>query len=59
MTTKELDSLLTAKEVAARLGFHSNYVYGLATSGELPSFRIGGIRRFRWSDIELWLEGKR
>jgi excisionase family DNA binding protein len=58
-TTNQLDVLLTATELATRLGVHKNYVYALATSGELPSFRIGGHRRFRWADVEGWLEGKR
>jgi excisionase family DNA binding protein len=53
------ERLLTAKELATQLNVHPNYVYGLATSGELPSFRIGGNRRFRWSDVEAWLGSQR
>jgi excisionase family DNA binding protein len=58
-TLDVLSRLLTAKEVARLLGVHPNYIYNLATSGELPSLRIGGNRRFRWSEIEAWLEGQR
>jgi excisionase family DNA binding protein len=51
--------LLTARELAERLGVHPNYVYALAKSGELPSYRFGGNRRFSWAEVELWLEGQR
>jgi len=53
------ERLLSAKELAEKLGVHVNYVYGLAASGQLPSFRIGGTRRFRWSEVEAWLEAQR
>lgn len=56
--TLDLERLLTAAEVAVMLGVHPNYVYDLATSVELPSFKIGGNRRFRRSDIQRWLETK-
>jgi excisionase family DNA binding protein len=52
------ERLLTAAEVAEMLGVHPNYVYDLATSVELPSFKIGGNRRFRRSEVERWLETK-
>lgn len=57
MDTEE--RLLTARELADRLGVHANYVYALAKSGGVPSYRFGGNRRFRWSEIELWLEEQR
>jgi excisionase family DNA binding protein len=47
--------MLTAKQLAERLGVHTNYIYGLATSKRLPSYRIGGNRRFRCSEVETWL----
>lgn len=53
------ERLLTAKELADKLGVHSNYVYALATSGQLPSFRIGGNRRFSWSEVNAWLKEQR
>jgi excisionase family DNA binding protein len=52
------ERLMTATDVAAMLGVHPNYVYDLATSVELPSFKIGGNRRFRRSEVERWLEKK-
>ena len=41
-----MDSMLTARQVAELLGVHENWVYDLAARGELPSYKIGGTRRF-------------
>ena len=38
------------------LQVHENYIYDLANHGELPSYKIGGMRRFRLSEIEDWLD---
>jgi excisionase family DNA binding protein len=59
MLDAHADHLLTATQVADRLGVHPNYVYALASSGKLPSYRIGGNRRFRWAEVENWLQGHR
>lgn len=53
------ETLLTAKQVARTLNVHVNYVYNLATTGELPSFLIVGNRRFRASEVTSWIEGQR
>lgn len=49
------ERLLTAKEVADLLGVHQNYVYDQAGKGFIPSYKFGGHRRFRWSEVENWL----
>jgi excisionase family DNA binding protein len=49
------EKLVTAAEVAELLSVHQNYVYELAGHGELPSYKFGGNRRFRWSEVESWL----
>jgi len=59
MTKHAPERLLSAREVARLLGVHSNYVYALATSGKLTSYRIGGHRRFRWSEVQAWLSTQR
>ena len=51
----EPERLLTAKEVADLLGVHQNYVYDQAGKGLIPSYKFGGHRRFRWSEVENWL----
>jgi excisionase family DNA binding protein len=47
--------LIDAQDVAKLLGIKIFTVYKLAQRGALPSYKIGGSRRFRRSDIEEWL----
>jgi excisionase family DNA binding protein len=49
------EPFITAREVAAKLCVHQNFVYDQAASGRMPSYKISGLRRFRWSEIETWL----
>lgn len=51
--------LLTAAEVAERLGFSPATVVDWAEAGKIPGFRIGGRLRFRWSEVEAVLEAGR
>ena len=53
------ERFLTARELAAILGVHENYIYDHAARGLIPSYKIGGNRRFRWSEIEHWLDLQR
>jgi excisionase family DNA binding protein len=48
--------LLTAREVADRLGLTPATVLRWARAGELPGFRLGRALRFREADLEAWLE---
>jgi len=54
----EPEPLWTAEDVAGFLGIHVQTVYAKARSGELPSFKVGGARRFRRSNIEAWLDSQ-
>jgi excisionase family DNA binding protein len=47
--------LATAGEVATVLGVHVNYVYDKAKNGGLPSYKIGGVRRFDLTEVQDWL----
>ncbi|WP_199051914.1 helix-turn-helix domain-containing protein [Aquitalea sp. ASV15] len=47
--------ILTMDEVAEYLKVSKRTVYRLAQSGELPAFKLGGIWRFRRSDLERWI----
>jgi excisionase family DNA binding protein len=58
-TCETVEVLLTVGEVARVLGVHENYVYDLAVRNVLPSFKIGGMRRFRPSELNRWLESQR
>lgn len=47
--------LLTAREVADRLGFRTETVLRWARDGELPSLKVRRAVRFREVDVEAWL----
>lgn len=53
------ERLLTARELAAVLGFSSSTIQDWAEAGSMPGFKIGGRLRFRLSEVEAWLEGRR
>jgi excisionase family DNA binding protein len=54
-----MESMLTAREVAELLGVHENWVYDHAASGDLPSYKIGGTRRFDPEEFRGWIEQQR
>lgn len=54
-----MESMLTARQVAELLGVHENWVYDHAASGDLPSYKIGGTRRFDPEELHDWIEQRR
>lgn len=52
------ERLWTAEEVATLLGLHVQTVYEKAKAGEIPSLKLGAIRRFRPSEIQAWIDAK-
>jgi excisionase family DNA binding protein len=50
-----MESMMTARQVAELLGVHENWVYDQAASGELPSYKIGGARRFDPDELRGWI----
>ena len=50
-----MDRLLTAEEVAERLGMRTDWVWAQARAGLIPHIRLGRYRRFRESAVEAWL----
>jgi len=48
--------LLTADQVAVRLGFHPDQIYYRARKGQIPSVRIGRSVWFVEDQIDRWLE---
>lgn len=50
-----MESMMTARQVAELLGVHENWVYDHAASGELPSYKIGGTRRFVRDEIDGYI----
>jgi excisionase family DNA binding protein len=47
--------LLTAQEVADRLGVSKDWVWAQARAGTIPHVRLGPYRRFRAEAIEAWI----
>ena len=50
-----MDRLLTAQEIAERLGVNPHWVSAQARAGRIPHVRLGRYRRFRESAIEAWI----
>jgi excisionase family DNA binding protein len=48
-------SLLTAEEVAERLGVTKDWVWAQARAGRIPHVRLGRYCRFREEAIEAWV----
>lgn len=55
------DALISAYIVAKRLGVKRAEVYDwLRTSSPVPAYRVGkNALRFRWSEVQAWLEERR
>lgn len=53
--TSEASCLLTAEQVAARLGVPKSWVYARAREGRMPTVRLGRYYRFRPEAIEQWI----
>ena len=51
-----MKELLSADQVAARLGLHPDQVYYHARKGQIPSVRIGRSVWFVEDQIDRWLE---
>jgi excisionase family DNA binding protein len=47
---------LTSEEVAEALSVRRHTVYRLIEQGEIPTVRIGRLRRVRKVDLERWME---
>jgi excisionase family DNA binding protein len=50
------DRLLTAEQVADKLGVPKSWVYEQSRRGEIPTVTLGRYRRFRLEAIEAWIE---
>jgi excisionase family DNA binding protein len=51
-----MDRLLTAEQIAQRLGVRTNWVWAQARAGRIPLIRPGRYRRVRESAVEASLE---
>lgn len=48
--------LLTADDVAERLGVTKGWVWAQARAGRIPHVQLGRYQRFREEALERWLE---
>lgn len=48
--------LMTLKDVAEYLQVAERTVYLWAQSGQIPSFKLGNVWRFKPADLEEWFE---
>lgn len=46
----------TTDELIRWLGIGRTKTYELLRTGEIPSYKIGRVRRIRRQDVETWLE---
>lgn len=53
------EPLLTIANVAAFLQVAERTVYLWAQRGQIPSFKIGNVWRFRQTDLAAWIESSR
>jgi excisionase family DNA binding protein len=53
------ERLLSARELGDLLGFAAGTIVDWAEAGRIPAFKVGGRLRFRLSEVEAWLEGRR
>jgi excisionase family DNA binding protein len=51
--------LLSTSEVARALGVSQRFVKSLIQTGDLPSLKVGRLRRIWLGDLEAWVEHKR
>jgi excisionase family DNA binding protein len=49
-----IEPWISVDDLARILGVSTDWVYERAASGELPSYKFGGHRRFRLSEVEEW-----
>jgi excisionase family DNA binding protein len=52
----EPDRLLTAQEVAKRLGVTARWVYESAKDGGIPHYKFGKQVRFDWLKVRAWMD---
>jgi excisionase family DNA binding protein len=54
-----LEELISPKELSRLLKVSKPWPYIMVKRGALPYYKMGKVIRFRWSDIEAYLEQSR
>ena len=55
-TSEEARELLSPEQLADYLGCGRTYVYGLLARREIPSLKLGKLRRVRRVDVDRFVE---
>lgn len=55
MPSNSESGILTIKEVAENLKVTERTIYRLAAAKKIPGFKLGGMWRFRRSDLDEWV----
>ncbi len=53
------EHLIGIKEAAGFLCVKVSWLYEQVRLGRVPSYRVGKFRRFRMSELEVWLQERR
>lgn len=56
---ERLEELLSPKELSKLLKVSKPWPYIMVKRGALPCYKMGKVIRFKWSDIEAYLERSR
>jgi len=49
--------LLSPSQIGALLGISRSKIFEMMSAGQLPpSFKIGGLRKYKRTDVEKWIE---
>ena len=51
MSSEQRDNLITAKQVAEKLGVRVSWVYSRTRSGKLPHYKLGKYRRYIGEEV--------
>lgn len=52
------EGVLTLADVAAYLKVTERTIYRLAGAKKIPAFKVGGVWRFRKTDIDAWINSQ-
>lgn len=56
---QQVESLIDAEDAAGILGMSTDWIYQEAAADRLPSYKIGGKRKFRASELEAYIASHR
>jgi excisionase family DNA binding protein len=58
-TSEELERLLSPRELSRVLGLSLSTTYALLNDGQLPTYRIGRLRKVRQQDVDAFVQSRR